>query len=350
MNDRVALAERSEPMTAPADGCLPAVSVVVPTRNRAAYLRGLLGALTAQVYPRDRMEVIVVDNDSSDATESVVREAATTAPFALRYIRKDDRGPAAARNLGAAKARGELLAFTDSDCLPSPAWLHHAVSTMQDTDGLVCGPIIPIPGPSGGDALLCHQMDQMSRDEGTYPTANVVYRRSAFVAATGFDETFGVFPWGAPVGGDDTLLGWRVRRAGKRAAFAPLAVVYHRSTRVTYAQALLANVRVQAVPRLLREIPELRETLLWRKYFLRPHTAAFYPLLAGVLLARRSRWALLLALPWVWRAGADSIGDDRWPPDRWWRLVARLGLQLQGAVIIAAVLAWSSVRFRRVVL
>jgi GT2 family glycosyltransferase len=97
---------------------IPFFSVVVPTRSRPERLAACLGGLARLNYPRERLEVIVVD-DGSDLEQQVE----SSGGLHLRLIRQYHSGPAAARNLGAAHAEGEYLAFLDDDCVPDPGWL-----------------------------------------------------------------------------------------------------------------------------------------------------------------------------------------------------------------------------------
>jgi glycosyltransferase involved in cell wall biosynthesis len=307
----------------------------------------VLNALTAQTYPSSRLDVVVVDNDSEDDTEAIVREAAARAPFPIQYARKANQGPAVARNYGAARTAGEIIAFTDSDCLPNSSWLSSAINVMTKEVGLVCGPIVPIEGPE--DAILVHQVDGTQRDDGIYATANVLYRRTAFEQVGGFDAQFGAYAWGPPVGGEDCDLGWRVKRAGYAAAFAPMSVVYHQSSPMHLKGGLLDPLRAQVVPRLLVTIPELRRTFLWHRYFLGQHTAAFYLAALGIAVALRTRWGLLLVLPWL-RIYWPTLRPHFWPPQRWPRLLLRLGLLSEASGLTSLVLAWASLRHRRLVL
>src|SRR5262245_38813990 len=158
---------------------LPFVSVIVPTWNRAPFLRQLLNALSFQVYPSDRLEVLVMDNSSTDNTEEVVSEAAARFEFSLRYCRKLNDGPAASRNRGAELATGEILAFTDSDCLPVPGWIASAVAHFEPGVGVVCGPVRPAP-ITREHPFFIHQVRAIEREEGLYPTANAFYRRDVF--------------------------------------------------------------------------------------------------------------------------------------------------------------------------
>jgi len=106
---------------APDDGGFrPAVSVIIPTRDRADDLDECLRAVEHVDYPRDRLEVIVVDDGSTDSAAV----AEVVARHDGRVISNDrNRGPAYSRNRAAREAGGEILAFIDSDCVAGPGWL-----------------------------------------------------------------------------------------------------------------------------------------------------------------------------------------------------------------------------------
>lgn len=327
---------------------LPSVSVVVPTRNRAESLRHLLYALSAQVYPASRIDVIVVDNESSDETETVVRRAADVAPFPIRYHRKQNDGPAASRNRGAEMATGEILAFTDSDCIPSPGWLRTAVTAFKPGVGVVCGPIQPLD-IGQAEPFFTHQIHLVNREDGLYPTANVFYRRDLFLRLGGFDEAMRAYAWGQPVGGDDTMMGWRVRRASYESRFADGAIVFHQATPVSMRGYLLSTLAAQVLPKLVVSVPELRETCFYRRYFLHRQSAMFYLMVTGLVLARKTPWAALLALPWL-QTTWPALKIDAWPPKRWGRAALRLVLELESSALLAATLLYSSAKNRRLVL
>ena len=101
----------------------PFISIIIPTYERAAQLSDCLGALTTQDYPRECFEVLVVDDGSVASSECSVE------PFQhqlnVRLLKQRHSGPAAARNYGAAHAKGSFLAFTDDDCEPAPDWLEN---------------------------------------------------------------------------------------------------------------------------------------------------------------------------------------------------------------------------------
>jgi glycosyltransferase involved in cell wall biosynthesis len=99
----------------------PSVSVVVPTRGRPRQLAECIRALAAQTYPRQRFEVVVVDDGAGTPSEEELVQSGGDLRVVL--VRQAHAGPAAARNAGAARSAGELLAFTDDDCRPDPGWV-----------------------------------------------------------------------------------------------------------------------------------------------------------------------------------------------------------------------------------
>src|SRR5262249_8000316 len=116
---------------------LPAVSAVVPVRNGEATIRTCIEALLAQDWPRGALRLVVVDNRSTDATRAVVAEY----PVRLLEERRV-QSSYAARNRGVAVSHGDILAFTDADCVPDPGWVRAlAAAIAQDGVGLAAGPI-----------------------------------------------------------------------------------------------------------------------------------------------------------------------------------------------------------------
>jgi len=207
-------------------------SVVIPTYNRAHTLRQTLAAATAQDF--GDYEVIVVDDGSTDDT---ARMMATEFP-GVRYIRQANRGPAAARNRGIQEATGEIIAFTDDDCVPPFDWL------ARLADGYVRYPHIAGVGgyPEAPESLLSQNIlaqyeRSIGRDEygaqqaevlGGFEcpaggTNNMAYRRSVLEQVGGFDETF---PYAA---GEDADLKWRVCQTGAQLLYVPVKMTHLQS-------------------------------------------------------------------------------------------------------------------------
>lgn len=330
---------------------MPTVSVVVPTYNRADLLPHLLGALAAQVYPSHLLELIVVDNSSSDQTSEVVAAWSRVMGFPVRLFQKENEGPTASRNLGASEAAGEILAYTDSDCLPEARWILNAVRHLQGHPevSIVCGPMRALRGEWEG--LLEGQYEETTRDTGLYPSGNLFFRRACFERAGGFDEQFGIYPWGALVRGEDTDLVWRARRMGYRAEFVPGVSVGHLPGPAPRMSAfLLQPLVVQIFPRLLRSVPELRDTFLWRRYFVGRDHALFYLACAGGWdsARRRSLPSLLLAVPWLWEI-RGLLGKE-YRRGGLLAAVRSTALLAQHLSACAVVLVYASLRYRRLVL
>jgi glycosyltransferase involved in cell wall biosynthesis len=245
------------------------------------------------------LELIVVDNSSSDSTDSVVGEWARALPFPVDFHVKENRGPAASRNLGAAVARGDVLAFTDSDCLPNPAWLRNGVRAIRAGADIVSGPIRPVF--RGRPGLFNVQLTGTENDTGLYPSANLLIRRSWFDHLGGFDERFGLHRSGVLVSGEDTDLVWRAKRAGAIVAFEPDVEVRHQPAKTSLRQWLRQPTVLQILPQLVRDVPELRESFLWRRYFVSRYHFEFILLAGGVAVAVATRKpaALLAAVPWI---------------------------------------------------
>jgi glycosyltransferase involved in cell wall biosynthesis len=102
------------------------ISVVVPFRNAAKYIERCISALISQTYPSSAYEIIMVDNNSTDNSAEVVRKY----PL-IKLLSETKPGSYAARNRGVAESKGEIIAFTDSDCAPSTDWLDKISEAMH---------------------------------------------------------------------------------------------------------------------------------------------------------------------------------------------------------------------------
>jgi glycosyltransferase involved in cell wall biosynthesis len=117
---------------------LPFVSVIVPVYNDPVRVAGCIEALLAQTYPSDRYEVLVVDNCSTDTTAEIVSR------YPVRLLAEHQRqGSYAARNKALQEARGDIVAFTDSDCVPATNWIETGVARLQQQPrcGLLAGKV-----------------------------------------------------------------------------------------------------------------------------------------------------------------------------------------------------------------
>ena len=159
------------------------ISVVIPTRHRNESLAVCLARLapSEQTLPADRYEVIVTDDGSASTSESMIR---TSFPWA-RWTLGPRRGPAANRNHGVSVSRGRWIAFTDDDCVPSPAWLAAYQSSIRDGVELYEGRTTCEKG------LTCFAVDApINLNGGTFPSCNLMITRRLFDDLGGFDENF----------------------------------------------------------------------------------------------------------------------------------------------------------------
>ena len=121
------------------------VSVILATRDRAALLKTTLEALRRQISPGCPVEILVVDNGSVDETRDVVQAAARESSIPVRYLTEPRPGKSHALNTAVSHARGDLLAFTDDDVLPSPKWLAAFTQAFSETGAdYVAGRILPL--------------------------------------------------------------------------------------------------------------------------------------------------------------------------------------------------------------
>ncbi len=200
-----------------------AVSVVVPFRNARSRLPRLLAALEAQTS-KQAAELLFVDDRSSDGGADWLREHL---PDSCRVLSVGRRGGSyAARNVGIESASGQVLAFTDADCVPEPRWLEQGLRASERSQR-VAGriTIVSTARPTFAEELDASRFLLQERfvRESFGATANLFVRRSVFESVGLFDERL--------VSGGDQELGARATAAGLPIEFEPGAVVCHPARR-----------------------------------------------------------------------------------------------------------------------
>lgn len=205
----------------------PRFSIVIPTYNRPEQLGVCLQACARLDYPRDRFEVIVVDDGGVEPLDGIV--ARFQGMLTLKLLQQENTGPAAARNRGASEASGEFLAFTDDDCAPASDWLkalgRHCVASP---DCVVGGRTVnALTGNVYSTAsqllisYLCSFYNAISHNARFFPSSNLAFPTKQFRAVGGFDVTY---PRAAA---EDRELCDRWLHLGHRMIYASHAVVYH---------------------------------------------------------------------------------------------------------------------------
>lgn len=199
------------------------VSVVVPTYNRKDMLKECLDALSKQTYPQDCYEVLVVNNGSKDGTEEFLGEYRKNAAFDLKPLMYEKKGVCGARNFGIKNSRGEIICFTDDDCLADKDWIKNlADSYISDEIGCVGGEILAYPPKTILEKYADRRkiVGQIFLACGPVVTANTSYRKKVLMEVNAFDEQLPT--------SEDSDLGVRVKLKNYKFVYAKNAIVLHK--------------------------------------------------------------------------------------------------------------------------
>jgi glycosyltransferase involved in cell wall biosynthesis len=316
VTDDIALARSGAPALA------PLVSVIVSTRNHARTLGRTVEAVMRQDLDAE-FEMIVVDNASVDGTEAVMRSAVDTSVRQLTYARlPEDRGAGGGRNFALSLARGQYLAFTDSDCTPSSGWLRAALEGFSSSDvGIVQGRT----EAAGVAPLFSHFIETVELD-GSFSTSNVVYSAKA-LGGQRFDPRCTYW--------EDVDLGWRVLADGWTASFARDAVIQHEVVPLTPMQWVFWPRRFANWPAKVARYPGFRRHLVLGVW-VSPIHLWFDVAVVGVAVAPWQPITLLFAIPYVVEFARHRSLRGKFPPAKLlahvaWDAVA-LGSLLVGSV------------------
>lgn len=205
----------------------PLISIIIPTYNRPERLTSCLESLTKLNYPRDRFEVVVVDDGSKTSLESVA--APFYSKFELKLLKQRNSGPATARNTGAKQAKGQFLAFTDDDCMPSPDWLKNlAARFVEAPDCLIGGRTInALPDnlySTASQELIDYLYEYFNtKPQGAcfFASNNIALPTQRFLDIGGFDTSF---PLAAA---EDREFCDRWLHKGHQMFYAPEVQIYH---------------------------------------------------------------------------------------------------------------------------
>ena len=198
----------------------PFVSVIVCSYNGGQTLAACLDSLGKLNYPD--YEVILVDDGSTDDTAYIAAQFPR-----VRYIHQSNCGLSHARNTGAVAAKGEVFAYTDSDCMADVDWLYYLIRTLvSDEYAGVGGPNVTPPAQNWVQACVAAAPGGPSHVLLTdtiaehIPGCNMAFYRWAFENIGGFDAEY-------RKAGDDVDFCWRLQQAGCVIAFSPTAIVWH---------------------------------------------------------------------------------------------------------------------------
>lgn len=302
------------------------VSVCVATYNRAASLERLLRSLEQQGID----EVVVHDDASTDGTPEVLSR------YDVVVLRSPANvGPAAGRNRAWRAATGDLVLFTDDDCVPQPGWAEAhvaAAATSRITVGRVG------PDPAQQDLLGPFSRTMVVESTAAFATCNIGYPRALLEETGGFDEGY------RRAAGEDTDLGLRAVELGAEAVFVPDALVHHDVRPSSWVAALKETRKWVDVPRFAARHEPIEGVLHSHRWWRQTHPVAVLAG-AGVVGSAVTPYALLAVVPWVRLRTTHARVQARrrqWP----WVLPATLAVDLAEV----AVLARGSVKHRHLVL
>jgi succinoglycan biosynthesis protein ExoA len=217
---------------------LPFISVIVPARNEAFFIRKTVEGLICQDYPKERFEVLVIDGESADATPEIVQELQRTSNN-LKLFVNPKRVSSAARNIGVRNADGEYLVVVDGHCeVKNPDYLRNVASGFERSKADCLGrpqpldvagatPVQKAIAAARSSWLGHHPASYIYSDQEQFvrpQSVAVAYRRSVFEKVGLFDESFDAC--------EDVEFNHRVDEAGLRCFLAPAIAVryYPRST------------------------------------------------------------------------------------------------------------------------
>lgn len=198
------------------------VSVIIPSYNAQATIDKTINAIRNQSY-KGNIEIVVVDDGSKDNTPKIIQSFQD-----VTSLHQKKSGPAAARNLGFEKSKGEIVFFTDADCIPHHKWIERALKYFDDQSvGVVCG-TYSLGNPESFLAKCIHyeiifrHIHLMSTHPKSFGSYNFCVRRNIFSDVGGFDTSY------RHASGEDNDLSYKILKQGYQIFFALDVIVQHR--------------------------------------------------------------------------------------------------------------------------
>jgi cellulose synthase/poly-beta-1,6-N-acetylglucosamine synthase-like glycosyltransferase len=207
---------------------LPFISIIIPAKNEEKLIRSCITSLHALDYPKDKLEIIVVDGISTDQTDTVAREMGAN----VLINKKQTVSPG--RNIGFENAHGELIAFTDADCIVDKNWLASSIKYFEKEDvACVGGPNLTPGSESNFGKAVGFVFDQPVfaagsiharelkevKEVSSIPGCNAIYRQTVLAKVMPLDESM--------LTGDDTLLNRKILDLGYKLLYTPDVSVLH---------------------------------------------------------------------------------------------------------------------------
>jgi len=209
----------------------------------------------------------------------------------IRYLTAvHKRGPAAARNVGWNAARGEIVAFTDDDCVPDPDWLKEGIAVMDQGFAGVSGQVrVPVPDPPTDYEKNISQLETNSE----FVTANCFYSCEALEKCDGFDEHFGM-AWR-----EDSDLFFRMLAHSFKMGYAPAAVVVHPVRQAPWGVSIKEQRKTQYNALLYKKHPALYRERIQSATPIRYYVILFFLIGAIVMFVFR-QWPVAVGMISLW--------------------------------------------------
>ncbi len=221
------------------------ISIIIPTYNRKIFLANCLKSLFNQTYPKEKYEIIIVDDGSNDGTKEFITGLQSKYnAYNLNYFYQRNKGWASSRNLGIKKTKGKIIVFIDTDCIANKNWLESILMSFGKAPKRVGG----IGGPTVvkfykqniiaqiDQAILNHFINKFKKDKEALflPTCNLSIKKEIFAKIGNFDTDFD------KEAGEDSEFCWRIIKNGYKLIYEPRMQVEHLQ-RDTFSSFLLQN-------------------------------------------------------------------------------------------------------------
>ena len=263
---------------------LPRVSVIVPVYNAENTIEECINSLFGLNYPKEKIELIFINNASTDRTTNILNQYSSK----IKILHEEKKGAAAARNKGLLSAKGDFVAFTDSDGVVDKDWIRNIVSPLQnDRVGIVGGKILAKRPCNKIEEFgeIIHDLNK-AINEYKHPyvtTGNWASRLSTLKQVGFFDESL--------IRSQDVDLSYRISKAGYKIVYKPDAITYHRNEKTLFGLFQEGFVHGFHSVKVIKKYKEFLKQFGHRKFNLK-HYKELLSLLFSIILKQKKAYAI----------------------------------------------------------